>query len=552
MHCTSRPTPARRFASRNRTSLAPWLPSLLPYAAAVVSGVLVAWCFPPAQVPGLPFVAWVPLFLALHPRATRPRVRTLAQAALPSPRLSHAFRLGLTSGVVTSLLEFSWITQLPAAQTTVPYLLVPAYLLVALYLGTFLGLAAMATVWLLRWLDWPLFTVAPVVWTLTDYVRGTGTMGFPWGTLGYALAPHAVWMQGAAVGGLWGLTLWVAVVNGLVVSVLLCPAWPGRMLRSSAVLWALVLPWWWGHARLTHTQIEPVGRVALVQGNIQASDKWNPALKDATIALYDSLTQVAAQGHPDLIIWPETAVPSYLNMQPADRRRVELVADRAQVPLLVGYPEAEYRPNGDLAFYNTLGLIEPGHGIVARYAKRHLVPFGEAIPGSTTWPVLRRINFGQGNFWPGREVTVFHPSTNPWLVASGLVCFESIFPSLGRDGARAGATILVNATNDEWFGTTAAPEQHAWMAVMRAVETGCGVARCANTGLTWIIDPLGRVSARYPAHQTGVLTGAVTRIGRTFYDRWGDWPVTLCAVLGAWFLALAVRHRAHARRVGLV
>lgn len=546
MRCTSPPTPARRSASRSGGLAAPWL----PYVAAVVSGIAIAACFPPAAVPGLPFVAFVPLFYALHPRATRPKVRTLEQATLPPPQLARAFGLGALCGITTSLLEFSWITQLPAAQTTVPFLLFPAYLLVALYLGAFLGLACMATVWLLRWLDWPLLAVAPAVFTLVDVARGSGTMGFPWGAIGYALAPHAVWAQGASLGGLWGLTLWVLIVNGLVASVVLCPAWRGRMIRASVIVWALALPWWFGHARLAGAKPERVGRVALVQGNIEAADKWNPALKDSTLAVYDSLTQLAAAGKPDLIIWPETAAPSYLNVQPVDRRRVELMADSARVPLLIGYPEAEYRPHDEIAFYNTMGLIEPGHGIVARYSKRHLVPFGEAIPGSTRFPQLRRIDLGQGNFWPGREVTVFRPSTNGWLTASALICFESIFPSLARDGARAGASVIVNATNDEWFGRTAAPEQHAWMAAMRAIETGCGVARCANTGLTWIIDPLGRVSARYPAHRTGVLTGDVARLPATLYDRWGDWPVAVCAAWCAGLLVLALRHRAAARRAG--
>ncbi len=543
---TSLPTPARRFASRKHPAVAPWL----PYLAAVLSGAAVAACFPPAAVPGLPFVAWVPLFWALHPRAARPKVRSLDAATLPPPQVARAFRLGLVCGATTSLLEFSWITQLPAAQTTVPYLLVPAYLVVALYLGAILGLACMAAVWLLRWLDWPLLVVLPPVFTLVDYLRGSGTMGFPWGSIGYALAPHASWAQGAALGGLWGLTLWVLAVNGLVASVMLCPAWRGRVVRASFVGWALLVPWWWGHARIEHARPQRLGRVALVQGNIQAADKWNPALKDSTLAVYDSLTHVAAARRPDLIVWPETAAPTYLNLQPADRHRVELLADDVRVPLLVGYPEAVYQPGGDVAFYNTLGLIEPGHGIVARYSKRHLVPFGEAIPGSTRFPFLRSIDLGQGNFWPGREVTVFSPSTNGWIASSGLICFESIFPGLARDAVRAGAALLVVATNDEWFGRTAAPEQHAWMAALRAIETGCGVARCANTGLTWIVDPLGRVSARLPAHRADVLTGDVARLPPTPYVRAGDWPVALCAGLVALYVVLALRHRAAARRAG--
>jgi apolipoprotein N-acyltransferase len=518
------------------------VPRLAPYAAALASGVLLALSFPPVNAGPLIFAALVPLFVVLHPRTPLRSSGGVAPDAVAPARLGRSFHLGCITGAGWAALMFHWVTRLPAAQTTVPWLLVPAYLVLVAYLAAGVGLACALIAWILAWLDWPLFAVAPLVWTVLEFVRGSGALGFPWGSVGYALTPWPTWIQGASLVGLWGVGMWIVLVNGLVTSASLCPAWPGRLVRASLVGWALLLPWFYGHMRLRHTPVVPVSRVALVQGNVAAQEKWDPAFRDSTFQLYDTLTRRAAAGRPDLIVWPETAAPSYLTIEPHDMQIVENLARQLECPLLVGFPEADVRDPNDIAYYNSAALFLP-RGMTQLYRKTHLVPFGEAIPGSAHFAVLRKINLGQGNFRPGHEVTIFDPTGRGERRAAVLICFESIFPSLGRRAARAGADMLVNITNDEWFGDTPAPAQHAWMAAMRAVETGRGVARCANTGLTWIVDPFGHVVAALPPDEASVLTGTVSRCrGATLYDQAGDVIVWL-AVAGVVALCARVVHR---------
>jgi apolipoprotein N-acyltransferase len=316
------------------------------------------------------------------------------------------------------------------------------------------------------------------------------------------------------------------------------------------VAWTLLLPWWYGHTRLGGASSIPLARVALVQGNVSAAEKWDPVFKDSTLALYDGLTRRAARAapRPDVIVWPETAAPTYVNAEPMDRDRIEKVARDVNTPVLVGFPEAVADERGTsrapYAFYNAAALFTPDAGLTTTYRKTHLVPFGEAIPWSTRLRFLRAIDLGQGNFWPGREHTVFDPPGPRRARFGVLVCFESIFPELARAEARAGADYLVVITNDEWFGRTAAPAQHAWMAALRAVETGRSVARCANTGLTWIIDPYGRVTDEAQTRVPAILHGVVARTpGDPPYVRWGEACVIACAAWVALATATAWRRR---------
>ena len=185
---------------------------------------------------------------------------------------------------------------------------------------------------------------------------------------------------------------------------------------------------------------------------------------------------------------------------------------------MTGFPDYERSPDG-IKYYNSAMLVSPAGGIVDEYRKMHLVPFGEMIPFEDRIAILREINFGEGDFSPGRAYRVFGIDSTKFAVA---ICFESIYPALVRKFVAGGARFVVNITNDEWFGASAGPYQHAQMAIMRSVECRVGLARCANTGVSMLVDPYGRVTGRTAIFERDTLIGdAVCGNGQTPYCRWG-------------------------------
>ncbi len=196
------------------------------------------------------------------------------------------------------------------------------------------------------------------------------------------------------------------------------------------------------------------------------------------------------------------------------------------MPVLAGYPDARLSTNGSVLTHNAAGLVLPNGKFAGQYEKIHLVPFGERVPFQGLLPFLGKIDLGQAEWTPGTHPVVFTAGGASFGV---LICFESIFPDLARRYALEGTQYLVNITNDEWFGKSAGPVQHAEMAILRSVELGLSTARCANTGISMLIDPYGRVVERTPLFREALLTGDVwVGTGPTLFLQWGDWITSLC------------------------
>jgi apolipoprotein N-acyltransferase len=296
-------------------------------------------------------------------------------------------------------------------------------------------------------------------------------------------------------------------------------------------------------------------KVGLVQPNMSSSIKWDPRFRVHNLQVLLELTERLGRERPDLIIWPETATPFYLRQEPAYLELLLRIVNRINIPVLIGFPDALPKRGGH-AYYNSAGLIVPEWGLVEKYNKVHLVPFGEWFPYEDVFTFLQKVEFGQGDFKRGDTYTVFKLGTEPGSAVrpevqgatfSVLVCFESIFPGLIRSFKKADAQFLVNITNDEWFGRTAAPYQHAYMAVFRAVETRSSIARCANTGVSMLIDPWGRITLQSGLFTREALVGTIRLVpSKTFFTKHGFlllWPLVVAALLEV-VLALSWRKTA--------
>jgi apolipoprotein N-acyltransferase len=501
------------------------------YAAA--SGLLLSLSFPPAGLWPLAFVALVPLLIVLHRGSPGPRD--------PSPAPRGARWAPWIAGVVFNVVTFCWIVRLPAHAMTHPWLIFPGLFALGLYLGLYVAVFGWVVRFVRRRLGWPVLALAPIAWGASEWAKSSGVLGCPWGNVGYALAEHPAWIQTASLAGAAGLSFWIVATNSLVAAACVSRRWWVRALWAVAAVSVVWLPVRWGAARLGEPRTRPLAHVALVQPSIASEVKWNPAMQDSVIGVIARMTRTAGSlvPKPDLIIWPETALPYYVRLERVKLRAFLDLVRSAGVPVLAGYPDARLSTGGSVITHNAAGLVLPNGTFAGQYEKIHLVPFGERVPFQEVLPFLGKIDLGQAEWTPGTHPVVFTVRGASFGV---LICFESIFPNLARRYAVEGAQYLVNITNDEWFGKSAGPVQHADMAILRSVELGLSTARCANTGISMLIDPYGRVVERTRLFEEALLVGDVwVGVGPTLFLQWGDWLNSLCLglalilVVVAWF-----------------
>jgi apolipoprotein N-acyltransferase len=266
----------------------------------------------------------------------------------------------------------------------------------------------------------------------------------------------------------------------------------------------------------------------MVQGNVSQDTKWDPAFQQATLKKYVRLTKEIAKQQPDLVLWPETATPFYFLGDRQNTKTLIQEVQKLKKPLLFGSPA--YRRKGEeLSLYNRAYLLDGDGMVTGYYDKIHLVPFGEYVPWKKILFFVDKLVQAAGNFASGKQAVVLEVSAARVGV---LICYEAIFPKLSRNLANGGANLLVNITNDAWFGRSSAPHQHLSMAVLRAVENRIPIARCANTGISAFIDTRGRILQKTGLYEDETLVSTL-RLGKdkTIYTRYGDWFAWSCVAI---------------------
>lgn len=498
-------------------SAAPQMQALARLMAAFAAGACLNFAFAP--------FGWWPVAL-LAPAGLFGLIR-----GLPPRRafgVGAAFGAGLfsfgTYWLYTCLHVFGLV---PVWLTLVLQILLVAaaslYLAVTCYLANRFWLKPGAT------RDW---LVLPVLWVLIEWLRGWLLSGFPWLSLGYALidSPLAGW---APLFGVYGVT-WAAAVIAVAINVLLMPAvrWARRLRALGGALLLIAAPAMLAH----HDWTQPLGppiSVAAVQGAVPQDQKWQLKNRELTMQRYLRLTNTAWGAR--LIIWPESAIPAVANELQSYLQQLQQLGQLHGADFAIGL--VDYNPQSKQYYNGIRVLSDAGDGW---YYKRHLVLFGEYFPVPAfvrSW--LRLMSLPYDDFTSGR-------SHQPVLSAAGqklglTICFEDAFGSEQLPVLRAGATLLVNVTNNAWFGDSTAPHQHVQIARMRALEAGRYLVRAANDGITAAIGPHGEIAARLPQFTEGVLRVDVQPMsGLTPYARFGNYPVVLGA--GA-LLALALWRR---------
>jgi apolipoprotein N-acyltransferase len=490
---------------------------------------LLALSFPPANQGWLAWIALTPLICAVwfgngH-RPTRSSLRILA--------------LGYVAGIVFFTATFFWLGEL-APLFGNPWLRALP-LVLALYMGLYLAFWA----WFLGLLvprneagrflrssrNLTIGALGAFAWVAQEWVRGWLFSGFGWNTLGVALHADLAMIQVADLTGAAGLS-WLAAFGNLmavlIVRRILAELGP-RFLKGirwefSVTVALVVAVWAYGTRTLLRRDSKPTVplRVAAIQSNIPQTEKFDPAAEAKIFAQFDRLTGLALlmQPAPQLVLWPESSTPRGMFADDENYRFVLDQAARSEAALLLGTVEFDPENSED---YNVAALLTQRGERLQIHRKIHLVPFGEYLP---LRPVFEPFvgELVPSDFARGRDYTLLE-LPEPAIKLAALICFEDTVDYLSRRFTAEGAHLLVNITNDGWFGRSAAAEQHLATAVFRAVENRRPLIRCANTGVSCLVTPMGFVERWVPSFEEGISVREIavpTAATATFFTRHGD------------------------------
>lgn len=508
---TLQAAPARvpgRLAARLRAGL-----------AALFSGALLSFAFPGWDGWFLAWFALVPfLVMLLQPRSAR-------SYAL----LSAAFGFGFFGGVNYWLLAMHPLTWLGPGMTMTLSLAIVflAWALMALILSIGSIAAFTAAGLTLRALgrkgklgSWAAVLVPVCFWVGMEYVQANGVFGYTWNMLASTQYRALPLLQSVALFGPFPLSGLIVAVNAALAWGIARREWKPLAATLAVVVGLSGFGLWWMNRPVAAAPVP----VAVVQGNISQTEKWQRGNEVQIQNTYFDLSRRVSAAK--LVAWPESALPVLLSNTPALYDRFASEAKARGQAFLTGTFNSKTGPDGSQRYYNATTLFGPDGQNLGWDAKRHLVPFGEYLPWRHTLPPIWAQTFAQMNLMavdmtPGERPS---PFATPFGRVGSNVCFDSIFPDVMRDTARAGAEMFVLVTNDAWYKKTMALQQHLAHGVLRAVENRRPFLQAANTGASAVVDHTGRIVAKAPTWEPAAVAAEVRPVSETTpYTRYGDW-----------------------------
>jgi len=503
-----------------------------------LSGLMLTASFAPINLEWVAWISLIPLLISLENKS-----------------LSDAFKIGLLAGLFHYLTLIYWIvTVLSRYGNISPILSLAALLLLSLYLSLYIAFFALVVVTFKKNRFYSLWGAS--AWVALEYARSYIMTGLPWCLLGYSQYSRLPFIQISDIAGVYSISFIIVLVNIAIYNVASLIFKKKKSAHTvgyepeitvsdhntlnrkrksnnehpfkrvgietifTVFLVGCILVY--GYSRLKEKKDANLKgrelRAVVVQGNIDQSLKWDSDFQEETVSIYKKLSLQSADFKPQLIIWPETALPCFFQDTSHLSREVFEIAKITNAKILFGSP-AYVKENDSIFYYNRAYMISKGR-VVDYYDKVHLVPFGEYVPLKRYIPFVHRLVTAAGDFSTGKKV---HPMHSPDLTIGTLICFETIFPDISRKFAAQGVEFLVNLTNDAWFGRTSAPYQHISMAVFRCVENGLPMARAANTGISAFILANGKIADTSELFEREILQKEIKLTHKkTFYSQFGD------------------------------
>ncbi len=496
----------------------------MDYMPAIISGTLIVLAFPMFDMYLLAWVAFVPLLLSLWKKT-------------PGEAFQRGFIFGLVYFFGTLYWIYHSINFYGGFSFTTSLAIV---LLLCCYMSIYPAIFAYFFSSFIKKTHLPALLIGPVLWVVLEFVRSYAFTGFPWSSIGYSQYKFLHIIQISDITGIYGVSFLVLAFNSAIVDLFLLksrirqtPLFPLSYTVLGLIMLFIVITSSLGYGfwRLGQTRAGHMIKASVVQGSIEQDQKWDPEFQKYVIDTYTSLSREAARTSPDLIIWPETAIPFIFGNDNVNTERLVEFQRTLKSYLLFGSVLEKKTSSEQVSLTNSVILLDKEGNKTYQYDKIHLVPFGEYVP-------LRRVLFfvdkmvaGIGDYIPGNQYIKAETEFGSFAT---LICYEIIFPGLVRKFYSKNGDFMVNITNDAWFGKTAGPYQHFSMVVFRAIENRKPVIRSANSGISGFIDSSGRIIAKTGLFQKQLLTEDVkTDNTLTFYSRYGDLFTYFCMVIAA-------------------
>lgn len=504
--------------------------------AILISGLLISLSFPTVlfgwHLPNLGFLAWfglVPLLLFI---------------AEESPRKVF-FHAWLTA-ILFYFISYYWIyVALHDYGGIAPITSIGVLLLLSAAMALYVGAAFFLARWLTLKTKTEFLIVLPASWTLFEWTRNyTPFGGFPWSNLAMSQSSYPWLIQIVDLTGIYGVIFLLVWFNVWVSEAIL--KWQGKtvlLFKQKTIVTFLLLGIvvGYGFFRIDQYQEEamkgPHLKVALLQPNIPQEEKWDPVFLPKHKAVFQEAVQ-SLQNHVDLIVWPETSWFQTLSLETKwvhpQKYFVTPQGNRTPYSLLgLSFYRMENQTdeNQGERYFNSAGLFDAQGNLVGKYHKRHLVPFGEYVPLKRLFSFLKPVA-AIGDFERGTDRT---PLAMEGLKIAPLICYEDIFPELSRAMVQDGANLLINMTNDAWYGLSSAAHQHLALSQFRTIETRRTMIRATNTGVSAVIEATGKITAQTPLFEQSVVIHQIPLLKKqTGYTKLGDWFVAACFFFILW------------------
>jgi apolipoprotein N-acyltransferase len=500
-----------------RPTAALWLPAL--------AGIVSVLSYQKINHGYLAWIATIPLVLFVFCR---------------SQTVSRAFWGGLLMGTVQFFILLAWIPRVLYQHAGIGAPLAwTLYSLLAVAQACFPAVVCGYTRLVINRMGEKFVLVFPVAWVAMEYARNYFFLcGFPWLQTGYTQTDYLILIQISDLAGVYGVSFLVLWINTAIAW-----GWIGR-LREWKFRWPLIaggvlviFALSYGKSALGRWQrIQPEFRAALLQGNLSDDEpeyiqvwKFQHGYINMAKALKTSV---------DLLVLPESPSPLTFQYDAAYREALQRLASGFSLGIIFNNIRFAGSSGNQTEYFNSAYVLSQEGKETGRYDKIHLVPFGEYVPWKNLFSFIETISKDVGGFSPGTSYDVVHLKNHP---ANIIICFEAIFPELVREFVRRGSTLIVNLTNDRWYGDTAAPYQHLAITRWRAVENRRYLLRATNSGISAIIEPTGRIQTRTKLLSQDLCVGNFAFISeQSFYTRRGDVFAGLCAIITSLFLARSV------------